>query len=1512
MVSLRRRPPASSGADSPASKKRKSGGSNAADKLASSIQQKSEDTIKKLRSELTETYKHHDDLLRLLFHLDHFITLVGYDSNVARSDNSEAFQQYRVPYDLWDSVATHKSGGKSRPTRRQLLEQKSLLLLDEPASSSSRATATPKKQLPKPQKKSKDRIKRKEQIHSDRSENDSDFDSDDSSDNSIFEALEDDYVPQSPEPMPNDKLEELGFNVSDKNFKWPSLSVKYTIKEPVVFHPMNIPVSNFNRSVEDYLNSFVSYENDDVTPEVHAARVEKERELRARIRHMQETIYISKGYDFSTSQSKRPFTPQLAPSTHRDYLNAHAIHFAKLMLEEKRQHIGTARKVSAMIQNHFKRIQGAEERQRKLEEKRILKLAKWTAQEVKKKWRLAEKVVMQKQRKKLEEEQKEAGREQLKQMLAHSSQLLEAQQETPRQSVTLSDEPMSDLSESDELNLSSSEESEDQEDEVDDTDQVDDSLLTAEELKQKYNEVLDSEVNNSFANTSDIDLKASSDESERIEVGLNGFYDESMAHSSDSEGADFSSEESDSDDENISDSDASSSGKSVSDANEGKPETNGISKDHGNTLSSLYGHFSGSASDSTASVTESNSDLDSEANISEDDIESAEVSVTTPESETGQADSGEDDSGGPKVQVPFLLRGTLRKYQYEGLRWLVGLYNSNTNGILADEMGLGKTIQTIALIAYLACYKQIWGPHLIVVPTSVMLNWEMEFKRFCPGLKILTYYGNPQQRKEKRKGWNKPDSWHVCITSYQLVIQDQPAFRRKQWSYLILDEAHNIKNFRSQRWQALLNFKTDHRLLLTGTPLQNNLIELWSLLYFLMPATSEGSKAQVSAGFASLTDFQEWFGRPVDRLIEDETVDIDAKNTIAKLHQILRPYLLRRIKADVEKQMPAKYEHIVFCRLSKRQRYLYDEFMSRTKTRETLASGNYMSIINCLMQLRKVCNHPDLFEVRPIVTSYVLSDSALKNEISKVKVSKKLVEKQPESLVNLDFLGLKMNFSRIGTLQCAERIRLSANEFLLKEYKQRLSACEKITENVEDLGTIKGQRLHIGKMRQSELAQRAFQEWYVNIHRTSEISLTPDDVLRSVKVLRAEESLCAMEFCDLPPLVRTLDQEIEFFKPIVDKFLCITPAVVSLDTSDYIGSSLGSETIENARQIPNPLHFAQVKSSIAFPDKQLLQYDCGKLQKLYLLLRDLIAEGHRALIFTQMTRVLDILEQFLNMHGWRYMRLDGATKIEHRQLLTERFNQDSRIPVFILSSRSGGLGINLTGADTVIFYDSDWNPAMDKQCQDRSHRIGQTRDVHIYRLVSEYTIESNILRKANQKRMLDNVVIQDGEFTTDYFSKISLQDMFGDEVQLGDSSNSKPVLGEADIQKALAQAEDAQDAAAAKLAQKESNVDTVDFENERSRHSSVEASRATSESYDASSANQSDDARNERSQSLTRNAGDSFAEIASGEGQYRNGIDEHNDNEENNDNYDDDDEEDEDIGDVDDYMISFIEKGYYE
>ena len=192
------------------------------------------------------------------------------------------------------------------------------------------------------------------------------------------------------------------------------------------------------------------------------------------------------------------------------------------------------------------------------------------------------------------------------------------------------------------------------------------------------------------------------------------------------------------------------------------------------------------------------------------------------------------------------------------------------------------------------------------------------------------------------------------------------------------------------------------------------------------------------------------------------------------------------------------------------------------------------------------------------------------------------------------------------------------------------------------------------------------------------------------------------------------------------------------------------------------IHRWQTLRAVQFPEKRLLQYDCGKLQVLSELLPRLRREGHRCLLFTQMSRMLDIFETFLNMHHFSYLRMDGSTSLPQRQKMMEKFNNDSQVFIFILSTRSGGLGINLVGADTVIFYDSDWNPAMDAQAQDRAHRIGQTRDVHIYRLVSESTVEENILKKANQKRHLSQLSLEEGRFTTQSFVKeITIADIIG-------------------------------------------------------------------------------------------------------------------------------------------------------
>lgn len=323
-------------------------------------------------------------------------------------------------------------------------------------------------------------------------------------------------------------------------------------------------------------------------------------------------------------------------------------------------------------------------------------------------------------------------------------------------------------------------------------------------------------------------------------------------------------------------------------------------------------------------------------------------------------------------------------------------------------------------------------------------------------------------------------------------------------------------------------------------------------------------------------------------------------------------------------------------------------------------------------------------------------------------------------------------------------------------------------------------------------------------------------------------------------LLKSFEQRCADLKPLFANFVIYVPSVCAPRIRRYV-QNLSSTHWQSEREIEDKvgqallpklalLHPIISAMTTQFPDPRLIQYDCGKLQTMDRLLRQLKAEGHRVLIFTQMTKMLDVLEAFLNFHGHIYLRLDGSTRVEQRQILMERFNGDKRIFCFILSTRSGGVGINLTGADTVIFYDSDWNPTMDAQAQDRCHRIGQTRDVHIYRLVSEKTIEVNILKKANQKRMLSDMAIEGGNFTTTFFKSSTIKDLFAmDQSEQDETSQEKTeekdkVVATATVQvdsekqslrafeHALAAAEDEQDVQATKTAKAEVAADLAEFD----------------------------------------------------------------------------------------------------
>uniref|UniRef100_A0A8C5I1U5 DNA helicase n=1 Tax=Gouania willdenowi TaxID=441366 RepID=A0A8C5I1U5_GOUWI len=533
--------------------------------------------------------------------------------------------------------------------------------------------------------------------------------------------------------------------------------------------------------------------------------------------------------------------------------------------------------------------------------------------------------------------------------------------------------------------------------------------------------------------------------------------------------------------------------------------------------------------------------------------------------------------------------GTLHPYQLEGLNWLRFSWAQATDTILADEMGLGKTVQTAVFLYSLYKEGHSKGPFLVSAPLSTIINWEREFEMWAPDMYVVTYVGDKDSRAVirenefsfegnairggKKASKMKKDSnikFHVLLTSYELITIDQAILGSIEWACLVVDEAHRLKNNQSKVPIAMLvgmpalleiwnlwfffrilnNYPLQHKLLLTGTPLQNNLEELFHLLNFLTPER-----------FHNLEGFLEEFA------------DIAKEDQIKKLHDMLGPHMLRRLKADVFKHMPSKTELIVRVELSPMQKKYYKFILTRNfEALNIRGGGNQVSLLNVVMDLKKCCNHPYLF-----------------------------------------------------------------------------------------------------------------------------------------------------------------------------------PAAAT-----------------EAPKLPNGMY-----------EGNALTKSSGKLTLLQKMMRKLKDGGHRVLVFSQMTKMLDLLEDFLENEGYKYERIDGGVTGNMRQEAIDRFNAPGAQQfAFLLSTRAGGLGINLASADTVIIYDSDWNPHNDIQAFSRAHRIGQNRKVMIYRFVTKASVEERITQVAKKKMMLTHLVVRPGlgsktgsmsKQELDDILKFGTEELFKDEIGEGDN-----------------------------------------------------------------------------------------------------------------------------------------------
>ncbi|RYR10112.1 hypothetical protein Ahy_B05g078581 isoform C [Arachis hypogaea] len=517
-------------------------------------------------------------------------------------------------------------------------------------------------------------------------------------------------------------------------------------------------------------------------------------------------------------------------------------------------------------------------------------------------------------------------------------------------------------------------------------------------------------------------------------------------------------------------------------------------------------------------------------------------------------------------QPSILQGGELRPYQLEGLQWMLSLFNNNLNGILADEMGLGKTIQTISLVAYLMEHKGVTGPHLIVAPKAVLPNWMSEFSTWAPSVITILYDGRMDERKAMKEELSGDGKFNVLLTHYDLIMRDKAFLKKIHWNYLIVDEGHRLKNHECALARTLdSGYHIQRRLLLTGTPIQNSLQELWSLLNFLLPSI-----------FNSVQNFEDWFNAPFADRVDVSLTDEEQLLIIRRLHQVIRPFILRRKKDEVEKYLPGKSQVILKCDMSAWQKVYYQQVTDVGRVGLDNGSGKSRSLQNLTMQLRKCCNHPYLF----------VGDYHMYN--------------------------------------------------------------------------------------------------------------------RKEEIVRAS----------------------------------------------------------------------------------------GKFELLDRLLPKLRRAGHRVLLFSQMTRLMDILEIYLRLHDFKFLRLDGSTKTEERGSLLREFNApDSPYFMFLLSTRAGGLGLNLQSADTVIIFDSDWNPQMDQQAEDRAHRIGQKKEVRVFVLVSVGSIEEVILERAKQKMGIDAKVIQAGLFNTTSTAQ-DRREMLEEIMRRGTSSLGTDVPSEREINRLAARSDE--------------------------------------------------------------------------------------------------------------------------
>eukprot|EP01133_Synstelium_polycarpum_P006609 gene6609-7678_t len=596
-----------------------------------------------------------------------------------------------------------------------------------------------------------------------------------------------------------------------------------------------------------------------------------------------------------------------------------------------------------------------------------------------------------------------------------------------------------------------------------------------------------------------------------------------------------------------------------------------------------------------------------------------EILSTCDPTNSSQSESS-DDLSHRIVSQPKLINRQMRSYQLIGLNWMALLYQEKISGILADEMGLGKTVQSISLLAHIYENFGDHGPHLIIVPATTLSNWQRELSQWCPTLKVFPYYGTAKERGELRqdlRGMKAGKDYNVIVTTYNILFNamDRGFLKKINYSYLVLDEAQNIKNSDSKRYKNIFKIESKHRLLLTGTPLQNSLTELWSLLNFIMPHI---------------------FGNYRDNTMLDALEAQGQSTAISRMKTILSPFILRRLKSEVSLELKPKRELVEQCSMVETQEAFYKLVISQSRR--------------------------ELEEAERAKKEAEDSKVKSRGKASKGK-RKRGAKKDSDEEDDDEELVIDIDNPKKPAIKTSGKLLNNILMQLRKTVNHPL-LCHRFHYNDQQVGEI-------------------------------------------MDILRRKDS-------DFKAYNR--EEMVELFA----------------DYSDHEIHCIARDRPKLLADYAVPIGVLSSSSS-----------KCGALMRLI--------EQHadaKILVFSQMTRVLDILEEVLDHAKIPFCRLDGQTPVSERQDIIDTFSNEADFKVFLLSTLAGGLGINLTCASVVIFYDISFNPQVDRQAEDRAHRLGQTREVIVYKLIMNDTVDTKILDLSNTKKLLNDSMLEEGSYAS--------------------------------------------------------------------------------------------------------------------------------------------------------------------